>query len=350
MEYTIIQREPGVFQQSVPLHQMQAMCERAFGPRPPITSIREQGGGQFNNTYLVHMADHDPIILRVAPPPERCQFWHEKFLMRRELSIQPFLAPIAPLLPRVIMADFTHQLIDRDYMFETCMPGEPWLSISKDLAPGERDELWRQFGRLVKTISSVQGEAFGLIDYGPQFFTWSLTIIDWLDRTIADAQSYNLDTMLLQTLLSIVYNNRALLDEITRPRLLHGDLWSFNLLVEQREKRPQIVAVLDADRGSWGDPMADWTFFLLSHRASAREQALFWQEYGIAEQGTGAQFRAQVYEGLHQGKILSVARRAGQARVVARAYDALGKAVMNLQRFLNADTLPSTWDYLARTG
>ncbi|MFL5657402.1 MAG: phosphotransferase family protein [Ktedonobacteraceae bacterium] len=331
MEYTIVQRDPQAFQQSVPFEHMQAMCQRAFGQGTPINSVRELDGGQFNNTYLIELAERDPMILRVAPAPERCIFWHERFLMRRELAMQPFLAPIAPLLPTIIMTDFTQQIIERDYMFQSWMPGGVWSEVHKALTSEEHDDLWRQFGQLVKAISSVQGEAFGLVQYGAQFPTWSLTLIHWLESTIHDAENSSLDTTLLCRLLEIVRDNTAFLDEITRPRLLHGDLWLFNLLIQRNKDGPRIVGVLDADRGSWGDPLADWTFFLMSRRASPQEQALFWQEYGQPVAGSGALFRAQVYRGLHQGKILSVARRDGNERAVNRAYRALADAVNALQ-------------------
>ena len=331
MEYTIVQRDPQAFQQSVPFEHMEAMCQRAFGQGTPIDSVRELDGGQFNNTYLIELAERDPIILRVAPASERCIFWHERFLMRRELAMQPFLAPIAPLIPTIIMTDFTHQIIERDYMFQSWMPGAVWSEVHKTLTSEEHDDLWRQFGRLVKAISSVQGEAFGLVQYGAQFPTWSLTLIHWLESTIHDAENSSLDTTLLCRLLEIVRDNSAFLDEITRPRLLHGDLWLFNLLIQRNKDGPRIVGVLDADRGSWGDPLADWTFFLLSRRASPQEQALFWQEYGQPVAGPGAMFRAQVYRGLHQGKILSVARRDGNERAVNRAYRALADALNALQ-------------------
>ena len=64
--------------------------------------MRELDGGQFNNTYLIELADRDPVILRVAPPPERAVFWHERFLMRRELAMQSLLVghlPFATALP-----------------------------------------------------------------------------------------------------------------------------------------------------------------------------------------------------------------------------------------------------------
>src|SRR5437763_17040287 len=87
--------------------------------------------------------------------------------------------------------------------------------------------------------------------------------------------------------------------------------------------------MLTVDHGAI--PLVDWTFFLLSRRASPQEQALFWQEYGLPEAGPETLFRAQVYKGLHQGKILSVARRDGNERMVNRAYRALAEAVNALE-------------------
>jgi hypothetical protein len=98
IEYTVVHRDPDAFQQPVVLEEIVAMCKRAFGPGTRITRIKELEGGQFNNTYLISLLNLDPVILRVAPSPTRCVFWHEQGLMRQELAMQPLLAPIAPLL------------------------------------------------------------------------------------------------------------------------------------------------------------------------------------------------------------------------------------------------------------
>ena len=44
------------------------MCERGFGNEVQIESIRELGGGTFNETYLVELIGKTKVILRVAPP------------------------------------------------------------------------------------------------------------------------------------------------------------------------------------------------------------------------------------------------------------------------------------------
>ena len=332
MEYTIIHRDALAFQQPVAPEHIQAMCERAFGQGVLIHSVRELGGGQFNNTYLLTLAGQAPVVLRVAPSPKRTVFWHERFLMRRELAMQPFLAPIDPLLPTVLMSDCTHQVLARDYLFRRWIPGELWWGVATELTTEEHDKLWCQFGRLVRTISSVQGDAFGIVQYGPQYSSWSLTLFDWLARTITDADYMCVDTTLLHHLLEFACDHDHILDEITCPRLLNGDLWLFNLLIQRAGEGPRIVGVLDADRGSWGDPFADWTFFLLERRATAKEQALFWHGYGERpEAEPGVRLRSLVYQGLHQGKILSVARRDGNERALNKAALALAEVVYTLE-------------------
>jgi len=333
ISFSEVERDAQAFQQSVSLKHIQTVCREAFGHSTRIVSVTEMDDGQFNNTYVIYLEDRRPVILRVAPSPERCIFWHEQELMRREVVMQYCLSPLASLLQAVLVADFTHRIIERDYLFKTYVPGVLWSKIERDFSEEEHNSLWREFGRLVKEISRIQGETFGVVAGGPKFSRWSLAILDWLERTTGDAQSMYMDTSRLERLLTIVRENTHFLDEVTTPRLLHGDLWTFNLLVERKESGPSIVAVLDADRGSWGDPLADWTFFLLG-RASKREQALFWEVYGRPEQTQAVQFRAHVYRGLHNGKILSVAKRDGNERAVGKAYDALTNVVTVLQQLI----------------
>src|SRR5262245_18701448 len=103
--------------------QIMTMCQRGFGPNHSFESTRELSGGTFNTTYLITFADQRKVILRVSPPQSSNTPWNEYLLMRREHSIQPFFAPVATLMPKTLFLDFTHQLIDRDYMFQTFIEG-----------------------------------------------------------------------------------------------------------------------------------------------------------------------------------------------------------------------------------
>ena len=151
-----------------------AMCQRAFGPTVQVIAARELGGGTFNMTFLITLPEQK-VILRIAPPPTAALAWHEQQLMRREQHIQPFFAAVAHLMPRTLMVDFTHQVIPRDYVFQTFIEGERWDDIADSFTVEEQAQLWEQFGHITKSIHSTVGTKFG----GPypmtEFRTWSQT-------------------------------------------------------------------------------------------------------------------------------------------------------------------------------
>jgi len=291
LEYIVIERAPDAFQQQVALEDICRMCKRAFGEQSQIESVKELGGGLYNNTYLIRIEGMPHVILRVGPHQSRL-LRHERNLMRNEHYSQPLLAPIAPLMPKTLMVDFTQQILERDYIFQTFMEGEQWASIQDELTPEENSILWRQLGSITKRIHSVEGEVFGSIYEGPPFSRWSLAVIHWLTNVMEDIEEVQLDARDLRTALEMAQNHLEIFDEITRPHLLHGDLWTVNLLVERGE--PRITAVLDSDGTSWGDPMADWPIFLLCLEEHAQAKP-FWQTYGQTENSREAEFRRLIY-------------------------------------------------------
>jgi aminoglycoside phosphotransferase (APT) family kinase protein len=228
------------------------------------------------------------------------------------------------------MVDFTHQILERDYLFQTYMEGEQWAQIMHTLTPEENKVLWRQLGSITKKIHAVQGDHFGNAALHSSFPSWSLAVIDWLTTITRDLEEVRLDATDMRSLLNITQANRRLLDEITQPQLLHGDLWTVNILVKRGENGPMIVAVLDSDRTSWGDPMADWTMFLL-HRNVGTEVDAFWETYGQPEKSLEAQLRMLIYQGRYIGEARLEHHRLHHHETVKRSYqdmqtiiDALG--------------------------
>jgi hypothetical protein len=115
MEPPNLERVAQSLQHPLTPDQLSALCARAFGREVRIVDAPPLGGGEFNTVSLVHLAGREAVVLRVAPPANAPLFWHQTALMRREYAVQPFFAPLAPLLPRILMADFTHQFIDREF-------------------------------------------------------------------------------------------------------------------------------------------------------------------------------------------------------------------------------------------
>lgn len=332
--YNSIERAADAFQQPVALEQIVAMCQRAFGEKHQVIAIQELGGGGFNNTYRVELEGTQPIILRVAPRAGKLVNTGETNKMRVEHFGQGFFAPIAPLLPKTLMADFTRQLIDCDYMFQTYMEGEQWGQIYDTFTLDENKSLWRQLGEITRTIHAIEGPAFGTVCSGPQYNTWSQAVIAGLTENIHALEEHaRLDAHDLRTVQEIVRTNTTYLDEIDRPRLRHGDLWTINILVKRDAERPKISAILDADGASWGDPLADWTIFLLQLHRPAGSEA-FWEAYGQPEQSKGWRIRDLIYYCHHLGGARLECWRNHREEAVQRSYRDIQKAIIELHELV----------------
>ena len=109
-----------------------AIGQRAFGATARISDIYEVFGGTINSTYLLAVTDAPLCVLRVAPSVTVASAgpsWLTANSLRREHALTPFFAPIATLLPRTLAADFSRQLLDRDWMIQSVVPGTAWTAM-----------------------------------------------------------------------------------------------------------------------------------------------------------------------------------------------------------------------------
>lgn len=315
-----IERAPDAFQQPVATDVLLAICRRALGAGVRVRQVVELGVGTYNSTYRVDLDEGEPVILRIAPEPSR-QGPAAPATMRNEYATLPFLAPLGRLVPRTLAVDFTHQLLERDYLVQTLLPGVPASQQLAGYSASASAHLYRELGAVTRTIHDVTGPAFGPVA-GPSHPTWSSALIAGFEQLAAAFAAGGLDPTPVHRMIDASRRHRAELDEITVPALLHGDLWTLNLLVDADPDRPTITGVLDCDAASWGDPMSDVTITrVLSRRGS--EVDAFWQSYGSPPAGQPDSVRGLVY----------------------RARNALGARLDISRRGLNLDDIPPIhWD------
>ena len=326
---------PDNLQAKLTPEQITAMCQRGFGSEVKIESAKELSGGTFNETYLIELTGKTRVILRVAPPLRADTYWDDVALMRREHNIQPFFASLATLMPKTIMADFTHQVVQRDYLFQTYIEGERWSDIEDELTPDENLELWRQCGKIVKQMHQTTGERFGYPQPGHQSTRWSEIILDRFTRLAESMLVYQLEATAFTTISDCAGANASVFDEIDTPGLLHYDLWTFNLIVGRDDgDKPIITGVLDADRACWGDPMADWIMFLLLARQDdpkwQQRLCAFHEAYGTPQSSGAAEFRQKIYKAMHIGEAAVWCSRIGNEGGIARAVRELGEVAQSL--------------------
>jgi aminoglycoside phosphotransferase (APT) family kinase protein len=309
MEFRPVERATGAFQEPVTAAQIQAMCCAALGADVAVTAAVELGLGLYNNTFRIEFGAARPVILRVAPAPAR-QFRVERELMRNEVAAIPHLAPLGGLIPELLVADFSHAVIGRDYLVQTMLDGVP--------APGNLDRyprpqwaaFFRALGTITSRIHSLTGDRFGPV-HGGGSDTWSEAILASFTDIAADLGDIGLDPSDVLEVADRADANRAVLDEITEPHLLHGDLWTVNVLIDPNAATPAITGIVDCDRVSWGDPQSDWTIEMAGRRPGTERDA-FWETYPAVEQTPATMVRSLIYRGRMLGLVRLERHRLGR--------------------------------------
>jgi aminoglycoside phosphotransferase (APT) family kinase protein len=333
VDFRPTERAADAFQQSITEDQALAMCRRAFGDQVQPVSVVELGLGAYNSTYRIALdragRDWDKtVILRVAPEPGR-QTRAERSLMRNEYASAPYLAPIAALMPRTIMVDFTHEVVGRDYLFQTLLDGV----AAPDRLPAYPRPEWASFfaqlGTLHRRIHQVRGDSFGWVA-GPRFPRWLDAYRSSLADVAAALGSAGLDAADIEEAADLAGRQSAIFDEITQPRLLHGDLWTANVMISPTAAEPTVTGICDCDRGSWGDPAADWGIFRASQRPGTERDA-FWETYGPLPATPAAAQRARFYQILHHATLrLEVHRSQGMTDEVRDSYATISELLAGL--------------------
>ncbi|GAA1591481.1 MULTISPECIES: phosphotransferase family protein [Kribbella] len=335
MELQAIERDPDAFQRGLTTTQIQAICRRAFGADADPVSAVELGYGGYNSVYRIELPE--PVILRIAPEEPK-QFRSELHLMRNEYASVPWLAPIAPLMPRVLAVDWSHDVVDRDWMIQTCLPGRPAPEHLGHYPRSGRTTFFRQLGAITRTVHDVRGPSFGRVDK-PSYARWSDAVIASFLQIADDLERAGLDATDVRTAADLSERGRATLDEVREPRLLTGDLWTVNCLLDATAPEPLITGVLDFDRTEFGDPAADWTIHMAQAKPDEREA--FWDSYGPLDSSPSATWRAAVYEARHIAAIRLERHRLNNRAAVQQSFDDLSKILTDLLSYGDPSALRS---------
>ncbi|MDN5724374.1 MAG: aminoglycoside phosphotransferase family protein [Propionibacteriales bacterium] len=298
-----IHRSPEAFQRGLTQKQIEQVCDRVFGAGR-VQSAEELGLGTYNTTYRLELTDRT-VVLRVAPEA-RCS-GHSGVALRNEYAAAPFLAELGPLVPGIIAADFTGQVLHRDYLVQTLLPGRPAPEVLPRYPRPSWVAFYRQLGRITHAIHKVSGVSYGPVA-APRFNTWSAALLDHFDQEAELYAAAGLDPQQVHRVAGVVERARTVFDAV-EPRLLHGDLWHANLLLDPDADVPTISGVCDSDRASWGDPLADWTIDKAGQRPGTVRDA-FWETYGVLPEGPDVRLRALVYRARNvMGSRLDIERR-----------------------------------------
>lgn len=288
MKIRQLQRGEISFQQPVNEQSLRLQLQQML-PSEDILEAIELEAGMFNNTFRV-MTAVNQYIFKVAPVKAADVFYNEQYLMQRERSISKQLQSLSPLIPEYL----AYCTVDeRDAFLQPLIQGRLWYDVISTLSETENATLWQQLGVFAKKLHSCSGELFGYPMPFKGFGKWSEFIADNVKGMVEDCYRLDIVNDEISTYVQLLPRFSKILDQVTQPKLQHGDLWPRNIIIGGEGESIHIKAVFDAERAFWGDPISDWVLILYDLPES------FWQGYGENLLKTTDPARIAVYKGMY---------------------------------------------------
>ncbi|MBS3734790.1 MAG: aminoglycoside phosphotransferase family protein [Phycisphaerae bacterium] len=257
------------------------LVETALGPGR--RTVRPFGAGKFSDVFAVD-GDDGHYVLRVAPPDTVRQLFYERRMMRQEPALHARLRTETSVpVPDITFHDFSRVRIDRDWLIMPRLPGVPLSRAA--LHTAARHRALEQWGRYVAQIHALTDPAgrFGYLGEHDCMIpqpSWAEAFAVMVARELDDIVDCGVfERSEADAAVRLLRDNLAAFDHGTSSRLLHGDLWVTNLLVDpdgQTGQPPGTVAgMLDFDRACWGD--VEWDLAIAEYCGVTSPP--FWRGY-----------------------------------------------------------------------
>jgi fructosamine-3-kinase len=233
----------------------------ATGAGLAVTGCARLTGGGFAAVHRVELAGGSAAVVKVAPTGPGL-LSYERGLAEAETAYLRLVAAEVPELPlpRVLAAG-------PGWLVMTHLPGTP-LTALPDGAAVRRD-----LGAAVARLHRVTGPHFGYCGDRVRGATWRATFLAAVDELLADAVRFG---VALPAVRPVVAAAGGVLDAVTRPALLHFDLWDGNVLGGPAG----LTGLVDGERWLWGDPLLDLVSPALGRRIEAEPDHPFLAGYG----------------------------------------------------------------------
>src|SRR5499427_6101907 len=237
------------------------LAAQAPGFSGPL-AVRQFRGGQSNPTYLLQTPSRS-YVLRRKPPGKLLPSAHavdREYRVTRALHVQGF--PVAEALtycddesvagtPFYVMS-----FVDGRVFWEPQMPGS---------TPEERAAVYDSMNATVARLHGIDPAKIGLGDFGKGENYVSRQVERWSKQYRAS------ETEKIEAMEQLIDWLPKHIPKGGPVRLVHGDYRLDNLIVAR--DRPLIAAVLDWELSTLGDPLADFSYHLMTWHMPHSESA-----------------------------------------------------------------------------
>lgn len=268
------------------------------------------GSGHYNDSYYVE-GRQGRFVLRVAPADDLPKLFYEIDMMKSEVGIHRLVRERTDVpVPRIVFHDFSRELVDRDYLIMEYHEGISGMFDATEL------------GRYVRQIHAIEADEYGYPERAaPTGENWPDTFGAYVRLMLDDCISCGVIGGNEREYIMSMYDRHWDVVVDVRPQLLHLDLWAQNILTVNG----RITALLDFDRGMYGDPELEFAVLDTYGYSSPR----FFRGYGKPRPSDAkAQIRQRLYIVYELAKYAFIRVARGRSISTGRSHVARCKRIL----------------------
>jgi aminoglycoside phosphotransferase (APT) family kinase protein len=227
------------------------LAERIEGFQKPL-EVRQFKGGQSNPTYQL-ITPNRKYVLRRKPPGKLLASAHA---VDREYRIISALHPTGFPVPKPYLLCEDESIIGTIFYVMDCVEGRIyWGPMLPDQTPKQRGEIYDAMNDTFAHLHNMDWQKLGLEDFGKPGNYVGRQVARWTKQYKA-SESERINEM--EKLIEWLPQH---LPADARDSVVHGDYRLDNMILHPTE--PRVIAVLDWELCTIGDPMADFTYHLM---------------------------------------------------------------------------------------
>lgn len=234
------------------------MTKRAFGEDVVVQDIIELKGGFFNAAYIIVFNGGQKVVLKISPMKDLKVMRYENNIMETEVFVLNKMHSIEGIpVPRVLYYDKSDEIIKCEFLFMEFVDGIPLNEIRNELTEKQYAKISSNLVDIVRKINGIEGDYFGCISQeNKRFSTWFEAFFNMVKELLEDAEDAGISFPFENNKLYRIINEHSdALNKVTKPLLIHKDLWEGNIIIDP--KTIKIVGVLDCERAIFGDPLLE---------------------------------------------------------------------------------------------
>jgi aminoglycoside phosphotransferase (APT) family kinase protein len=217
----------------------------------PLT-VRQFKGGQSNPTYQLVTPNRN-YVLRRKPPGKLLASAHA---VDREYRVIAALYPTGfPVAKPYVLCEDDGVIGTAFYVMEYVEGRIYWGPLLPGLSPQERFAIYDAMNTTLARLHMLDFEKLGLAQFGKPGNYIGRQIARWTKQYVAS------ETETVSEMNKLIDWLPKHLPEEGQSTVVHGDFRLDNMILHPT--RPEILAVLDWELSTIGDPMADFTYHLM---------------------------------------------------------------------------------------